>query len=64
MDGYGLLGGRIGIRSEDGILDLSVFARNLLDKDHYQTLSPNAYGVVTAILGEPRTWGVTLRSRF
>ncbi|MCG2840270.1 TonB-dependent receptor [Sandaracinobacter sp. RS1-74] len=64
VDGYGLLGGRIGIRSEDGILDISVFARNLLGKDHFQTLSPNAYGVVTAILGEPRTWGVTLRSRF
>lgn len=64
VDGYGLLGARIGLRTEDGIFDISIFARNLLDKDYFQTLSPNAYGVVTAVIGEPRTYGLTLRSRF
>ncbi|MGN6689340.1 MAG: TonB-dependent receptor, partial [Sphingopyxis sp.] len=60
---FGIANARIGFRSDDGLLDLSVWARNLFDKDYYQTLSPAATGLVTALIGEPRTLGVTLRTK-
>ncbi|WP_260582259.1 TonB-dependent receptor [Sphingopyxis sp. PET50] len=37
---YGIANARIGIRTEDGLFDLSLWARNLFDKDYFQTLSP------------------------
>jgi iron complex outermembrane receptor protein len=61
---YGLLNARIGIRAENGLWDLSAWARNLTDKNYYQTLSANNYGLVTGLLGEPQTYGLTLRTRF
>ena len=63
VPGYGLLNGRIGIRAADGLFDLSVWARNLTNKDYYQTLSAANTGLVTAIVGEPRTFGLTFRTR-
>jgi len=60
---YGIANARIGFRTDDGLLDLSVWARNLFDKDYFQTLSPAATGIVTALIGEPRTVGLTLRTK-
>ncbi len=60
---YGIANARIGIRTEDGLLDLSVWARNLFDKDYFQTLSAQNTGIVTALIGEPRTIGATLRTK-
>ena len=60
---FGIANARIGLRTEDGLLDLSVWARNLFDKDYFQTLSPGQTGLVTALIGEPRTLGVTLRTK-
>lgn len=60
---YGIANARIGIRTEDGLLDLSLWARNLFDKEYFQTLSPAVTGIVTALIGEPRTLGVTLRTK-
>ena len=60
---FGIANARIGFRTDDGLLDLSIWARNLFDKDYFQTLSPGATGLVTALIGEPRTVGVTLRTR-
>lgn len=60
---YGLANARIGFRTDDGLFDLSVWARNLFDKDYFQTLSPGATGLVTALIGEPRTVGLTLRTK-
>lgn len=60
---YGIANARIGIRTEDGLFDLSLWARNLFDKDYFQTLSPAVTGIVTALIGEPRTVGLTLRTR-
>lgn len=64
VPGYGLANLRIGLRTEDGLWDVSAWARNLGDEEYFQTLSSNNYGLITGILGDPRTFGLTLRSRF
>lgn len=64
VPGYDVVNARIGVRAADGRWDLSVWARNLLDTQYYQTLSVLAYGLVTATLGDPRTVGATVRTRF
>lgn len=63
VPGFGIANARIGIRTEDGLLDLSIWARNLFDKDYFQTLSAQNTGIVTALIGEPRTIGATLRTK-
>lgn len=63
VPGFGIANARIGIRTEDGLLDLSIWARNLFDKDYFQTLSAQNSGIVTALIGEPRTIGATLRTK-
>ena len=60
---YGIANARIGIRTDDGFFDLSIWARNLFDKDYFQTLSAANTGIVTALIGEPRTIGATLRTK-
>ncbi|KUR72479.1 TonB-dependent receptor [Novosphingobium fuchskuhlense] len=64
IKGYGLINARLGLRTESGLWDLAIWAKNLLDKDYYLSLSPAATGVVTGQVGEPRTFGATLRTRF
>jgi len=64
VPGYGVLNIRTGIRSADGLIDLSIWARNALDKQYFQTLSAGNTGLVTGLLGEPRTIGATLRTKF
>ena len=63
VPGYGVVNGRIGVKLDDGRWDLAVWAKNLLDKNYFQTLTVQNYGLVTAILGDPRTIGVTLRTK-
>jgi iron complex outermembrane receptor protein len=60
---YGIGNARIGVRLDDGRYDLSVWAKNLFDKDYFQTLSIAATGLITANLGDPRTVGATFRVR-
>ncbi|HEV2599179.1 TonB-dependent receptor [Sphingopyxis sp.] len=60
---YGIANARIGFRTDDGLFDLSIWARNLFDKDYFQTLSPAVTGIVTSLIGEPRTIGATLRTK-
>ena len=65
IDGYGLLNGRAGIRVSTGT-SLSIWARNLLEEDYYEQLlvaGGNA-GHYAGVLGDPRTFGVTLRHSF
>ncbi|MET0395022.1 MAG: TonB-dependent receptor [Chitinophagaceae bacterium] len=62
IKGYSLLNARVGFRATTG-LSAFVWARNLLDKDYYEQLLPaggNA-GHYAGVLGDPRTYGVTLR---
>ncbi|WP_264604696.1 TonB-dependent receptor [Sphingobium sp. B11D3D] len=63
VDGYGLLNGRIGLRFDDGRYDLSIWGKNLLDENYFQTLSAGNTGLVTGLIGDPRTYGITLRAK-
>ena len=60
--GYAIINARVGFRASKG-LSAFVWARNLLDKDYFEQLLPaggNA-GHYGAVLGDPRTYGITLR---
>ncbi|MCK6695910.1 MAG: TonB-dependent receptor, partial [Thermoanaerobaculia bacterium] len=65
IDAYTLLNGRLGFRATEGVT-LFLWARNLLDKDYFEQLLPAAgnAGHYAAVLGDPRTYGVTLRYSF
>lgn len=65
IEGYALLNGRLGFRATDGV-SLFLWARNLLDKDYFEQLLPAAgnAGHYAAVLGDPRTYGVTIRYSF
>jgi iron complex outermembrane receptor protein len=62
VDGYALLNARAGYRASEG-LSLFVWARNLLDNDYFEQLLPAAgnAGHYAGVLGDPRTFGITLR---
>jgi iron complex outermembrane receptor protein len=65
IDGYGIVNGRVGFRAVNG-LSAFVWARNLLNKDYFEQLLPAAgnAGQYAAVIGDPRTYGVTLRYAF
>lgn len=60
--GYNLLNGRIGFRASNGFSVL-LWGRNILDRDYFEQLLPAAgsAGHYAAVLGDPATFGVTLR---
>jgi len=62
IDGYALLNVRAGLRVSSGT-SLSLWGRNVLNKDYFEQLLPaggNA-GHYAGVLGDPRTFGITLR---
>ena len=63
IDGYGLLNTRIGFRKANA-WSVTLWARNLLDKNYYEMLNPvgGNTGIYVGFLGDPRTFGVTLRT--
>jgi iron complex outermembrane receptor protein len=61
---YGILNARLGLRAADGRIDVSVWARNLLDKEYYISRSGSAFGLVNGTPGDPRTAGATLRVKW
>jgi iron complex outermembrane receptor protein len=65
VDGYALVNARVGFRATSGI-SFFVWSRNLLDKDYFEQLLPAAgnAGHYAAVLGDPRTFGVSLRYNF
>ncbi|GAB2799062.1 TonB-dependent receptor [Rhabdobacter roseus] len=65
IEGYTLVNGRVGFRASNGVTIL-VWGRNLLDKDYFEQLLPAAgnAGHYAAVLGDQRTYGVTLRYSF
>jgi len=65
IEGYALINGRVGFRSSNGI-SFFVWGRNLGNKDYYEQLlvAPGSAGQIGGILGDPRTYGVTLRYTF
>ena len=62
IDDYLLINGRIGFKASDGV-SVYLWSRNLLNKDYFEQLLPAAgnAGHYAAVLGDPRTWGITLR---
>jgi len=64
VDGYGIANLRLGVRQPDSLWDVSVWARNLFDEDYFQTRSVADTGLVNGLVGDPRTLGATLRTKF
>jgi iron complex outermembrane recepter protein len=65
IDGYLLVNGRLGFRAFPGT-SITIWARNLLNKDYYEQLlsaGGNA-GHYAGVLGDPQTYGVTLKHTF
>lgn len=65
IDGYALVNGRLGFKSVSG-LSAFIWGRNILDQNYFEQLlaaGGNA-GHYAAVLGDPRTFGVTLRYNF
>lgn len=62
IDGYFLLNGRVGFRASEG-LSVFLWSRNLLNKDYFEQLLPvsGGSGLYAGVLGDPRTYGLTLR---
>lgn len=62
---YALVNARLGFRAVNG-LTLFVWSRNLLNKNYFEQLLPAAgnAGHYAAVLGDPRTYGTTLRYSF
>jgi len=65
IDGYAILNMRIGFRASKGA-SISLWARNLLNENYFEQLLPAAgnAGQYAGVLGDPRTYGVTLRQSF
>jgi iron complex outermembrane receptor protein len=62
VEGYALVNARLGFRVING-LSAFLWSRNLLDKKYFEQLLPAAgnAGHYAAVLGDPRTFGITLR---
>lgn len=65
INSYALLNGRIGFRASEGT-SVFLWARNLLDEDYFEQLLPAAgnAGHYAGVLGDPRTYGITLKQSF
>jgi iron complex outermembrane recepter protein len=62
VDGYSLLNARFGFRAAKGV-SISIWGRNVLDQNYFEQLLPaggNA-GQYAGVLGDQRTYGITLR---
>jgi iron complex outermembrane receptor protein len=68
QESFALVNGRIGIRGPDQSWSLELWAQNLLDTDYTQVAFNTPFQapsqVFSAFLAEPRTYGVTVRTRF
>jgi iron complex outermembrane receptor protein len=62
VPGYAIFNGRLGFRVADG-LSVHIWGRNLLNKDYYEQLLPAGgnSGQYAAVLGDQRTYGLTLK---
>ena len=65
IDGYALTNARLGFRASNG-LTFFLWGRNLFDKNYYEQLlaAPGSYGQYAGIVGDQRTYGITLRYSF
>ena len=65
INGYALTNLRLGFRTNEG-LDLFGWVRNAFDVNHYEALNvPGGNtGLITGQVGDPRTWGLTVKAQF
>jgi iron complex outermembrane receptor protein len=64
VDAYSLLNARLGFKSEK--ISIFVWSRNIANKNYYEQLQAAAgnAGLYAGVLGDPRTYGTTLRYSF
>jgi len=64
--GYGLLNARLGLGSPDGKWTVEIWGANLANKGYYQVAfdAPIQYGQIDSFLADPRTFGITARTKF
>ncbi len=62
IDSYILLNARIGFRASKGV-SVTAWGRNILDKNYFEQLLPGAgnAGHYAAVLGDPATYGITIK---
>ena len=62
IDSYLIANGRLGFRAANGF-SIFIWGRNLFNKDYFEQLLPASgnTGQYAAVLGDPRTSGITLR---
>ncbi|KOY87729.1 TonB-dependent receptor [bacterium 336/3] len=62
---YGILNSRIGFRVSNG-LSIFLWGRNILNQNYFEQLLPAAgnAGHYAGVLGDPRTYGITIRNSF
>lgn len=65
VDGYSLNNVRLGFRTDAGI-DVFGWMRNVFDIDYFDALNvPGGNtGLITGQVGDPRTWGLTIKAHF
>jgi iron complex outermembrane receptor protein len=65
INGYALINARLGFRTQKGVT-LYIWSRNLANIDYFEQLLPAAgnAGHFAGVLGDPRTYGLTLRYNF
>lgn len=73
QDAYTLVNARLGVGSDDDLWMLELWAQNLTDQDYLQVgfngpfqvdENNDSISVYNAFLGAPRTYGMTLRTKF
>jgi iron complex outermembrane receptor protein len=65
QQGFTVVNARLGVRGPDEAWAVELWAQNLLNKDYAQVIFDSAFqGSYTAYLGDPRTYGLTVRARF
>ena len=66
IDGFSLVNMRVGLTDEASGIGLQFWVRNLFDKKYETVRNIAAFntGLVTSLLGDPRTYGVTATGRF
>lgn len=60
---YDLVNIRFGIRSLDGMFDIQFWGRNITDEMYFLSRGAANTGAITGTLGDPRTYGITLRTK-
>ena len=65
QQGFTVVNARLGVRGPNDGWAVELWAQNLLNKDYTQVIFDSAFqGSYTAYLGDPRTYGLTVKARF